>query len=39
MTIIIPIVAVTVIGLLCAIMLSVASSVMEVKVVVRVTQV
>lgn len=39
MTIIIPIVAVTVIGLLCAVMLSVASSVMEVKVDERVTQV
>ena len=39
MTIIIPIIAVTGIGLLCAIMLSVASSVMEVKVDERVAQV
>ena len=39
MTIIIPIIAVTGIGLLCAVMLSVASSVMEVKVDERVAQV
>lgn len=39
MTIIIPIIAITAIGLLCGIMLSVASSVMEVKVDERVEQV